>query len=294
MSFKQITGNDELVERLRNIAGSGHIHNGYIFEGPWTANKKLVAESFAKAILCPVQPGEGCDSCRICKMIDDGNHIDVMFIEAENAETLKAKMKAEFGEEPVVNSRKKSAVKSVRNGNIEQIQEHLSKIPIEGERNIAIIKDADTVTARAYGRFLKTLEEPPVGTVIMLLSENVKNLPQTIVSRCVKLRVLPFGIKEDMKSAVQAEKLVSQITAGEPYYSIRRTLDKVGREREAAFELLDSMEEIYRNDLSGSGTGMNREYIYRAIGIIEETRDRIARNRNVAYALKSMALRIGG
>ena len=78
MSFKQITGNDELVERLRNIAGSGHIHNGYIFEGPWTANKKLVAESFAKAILCPVQPGEGCDSCRICKMIDDGNHIDVM------------------------------------------------------------------------------------------------------------------------------------------------------------------------------------------------------------------------
>ena len=98
-----------------------------------------------------------------------------------------------------------------------------------------------------------------------------------------------LSVSEGMKSAVQAEKLVSQITAGEPYYSIRRTLDKVGREREAAFELLDSMEEIYRNDLSGSGTGMNREYIYRAIGIIEETRDRIARNRNVAYALKSMS-----
>ncbi|MCI2062116.1 MAG: hypothetical protein LKJ83_05015 [Eubacteriaceae bacterium] len=294
MSFKQITGNDELVERLRNIAGSGHIHNGYIFEGPWTANKKLVAESFAKAILCPVEPGEGCDRCRICRMIDDGNHIDVMFTEAENAETLKAKQKAEFGEEPVLNSRKKNSVKSVRDGNIELIQEHLAKVPIEGDRNIAIIKDADTVTPRAYGRFLKTLEEPPVGTVIMLLSENVKNLPQTIVSRCVKMRVLPFGAKQNAKSAGQAEKLVSQITSGEPYYCIKHTIEKVGKEREAAFALLDSMEEIYRNDLSGKGIIMDREYIYRAIGIIEETRDMIARKRNVAYALKSMALRIGG
>lgn len=69
-------------------------------------------------------------------MIDDGNHIDVMFIEAENAETLKAKMKAEFGEEPVVNSRKKSAVKSVRNGNIEQIQEHLSRSPSKAKETL--------------------------------------------------------------------------------------------------------------------------------------------------------------
>ena len=55
------------------------------------------------------------------------------------------------------------------------LQERLSKKPYYGDRNIAIIKDADTMTAKAQNRLLKTLEEPHPGTVIILLSKNILN-----------------------------------------------------------------------------------------------------------------------
>ena len=58
-----------------------------------------------------------------------------------------------------------------------------------GDRNIAVIKDADTLTVRAQNRLLKTLEEPFEGTVIMLLSENRENLLDTIKSRCIMYRL---------------------------------------------------------------------------------------------------------
>ena len=66
---------------------------------------------------------------------------------------------------------------SIKDENMSALQERLKNKPL-GERNIAIVEDADTMTLRAQNRILKTLEEPPSGTVIILLSENTE-------SRCV-------------------------------------------------------------------------------------------------------------
>lgn len=293
MSFDKLTGNDALTKQLRGIARSGNIHNGYIFEGPWTADKLTAAKAFAKAVLCTVKPGEGCDSCRICRAIDDDDHMDVVFVEAENADTQKAKEKAEFGEDPVF-KKKKNSVKSIRDAKIEDVIGRLNKVPIEGDRNIAIIKDADTITLRAFNRLLKTLEEPHEGTIIMLLSENIENLPQTIVSRCVHLRVLPSDVPKNVKEKKLADKLVAQIAEGEPYYLIKNTIEKIGNEKTEIYTVLDCMEGIYREMLLSKDVKRDLERLSRAIEMIEEARDRIKRNRNTAYTLKSMALRIGG
>lgn len=294
MSFSEITGNEYLADRLRRIAASGEVHNAYIFEGPMSADKMLVAKQFAKAILCPELPGEGCDQCRVCRSIDDGNYADVTVIEAENKETTKAKEKADIGEEPDLSAKKyNKSVKSVKMPAIIKLQDRLSKRPIEGDRNIAIIKDADTMSHEVCDRFLKTLEEPPEGTVIMLLSENVDKLPQTIVSRCVKMRVLPFGTKSNRTAMKRAEELIGKINAGDTYASIKKTIEKIGKDKDAAYALLDCMEDIYREKFAAAGAH-DRESHFRAVGLIEESRDRIARDRNVQYTLKSLALRIGG
>jgi DNA polymerase-3 subunit delta' len=170
----------------------------------------------------------------------------------------------------------------------------VNKVPIEGDRNIAIIKDADTITIRGFNRLLKTLEEPHEGTIIMLLSENIENLPQTIVSRCVHVRVLPSDVPKNAKEKKLAEKLITQISDGEPYYHVKNTIEKIGTEKTEIYIVLDCMEDIYRGMLLGKEARFDPESICSAVDLIEETRDRIKRNRNAAYTLKRMALKIGG
>ncbi|MEG0392558.1 MAG: hypothetical protein RR626_07320 [Anaerovoracaceae bacterium] len=257
MTFSEIRNNDVLIESLKNIARTGNVHHGYIFEGPWNARKDALAKSFAKAILCEVSPGTGCGSCPLCMKIENENYIDLTVVCAVAS--------------------KGSKVKSVKNEHVEQLQERLARKPFEGNRNIALIKDADTMTAKAFNRFLKTLEEPPTGTVIMMLSENIENLPQTITSRCVHYRVAPWEDMEFSKVNKTAEKLVDLLASGAPYYKIKKLIDGISKEKEEAYLLLDAMEDVYRNHMVKPDGQMRRETVYRGINAIEEAREQIKR-----------------
>ena len=157
---------------------NGTLHHAFIIEGPYSADKKNYAVELAQAILCRQMPGVGCGECVICRKLKDGNHLDFVFIEPY--------------------AKKGSKTRSVKDEQIEQLQERLMRKPFEGDRVIAVIDGADTVTARAFNRFLKTLEEPPEGTVIFLLSENAAKLPQTIRSRCVHVRLYGNEGKDNM------------------------------------------------------------------------------------------------
>lgn len=76
------------------------------------------------------------------------------------------------------------------------------------------MEDADTMTLRAQNRILKTLEEPPAGTVIMLLSENTENLIRTIVSRCAVIRLSHAEEIEDAESMKLAADTADALIAG--------------------------------------------------------------------------------
>ena len=89
----------------------------------------------------------------------------------------------------------------------------------EGGRNIAILEDADTMTVRAQNRFLKTLEEPQPGTVIMLLSENSRMLLPTIRSRCVRVRVGGLrGSSADDRLTALAGEFIDMAVRGEYFF----------------------------------------------------------------------------
>ena len=120
-------------EKIRKTIETGNISHAYIFEGSRISGKEAAAVSFLMAI----NGGKNLEA--------DPDHYEV---------------RAEAGQG--------RTVKSVKDADLEKLQADLKMKP-QGERNTALIYDADTMTPRAQNRFLKTLEEPTPGTVIVLL-----------------------------------------------------------------------------------------------------------------------------
>ena len=268
MVSDNIRNNDSLLLEMKTIVLHGNIHHGYILEGPATADKEAVAMHFVRSILCReayVQE-EKCN-CLTCRKIHGGNHMDVMVLRATKSEGSK--------------------VESVKEGDVERLQERLKTKPLEGERNIALICDADTMTRHAFNKLLKTLEEPPVGTVIILLSENIFHLPETVRSRCISLRVNSWETGKEMGDEKIAAELVSLLLAGAPYYRLKKAMDPVlKKDRKEIFSFLDAMEENYRSKLPQATGASMREDLYEGVHRVEQAREEIKNNMNSTYAIK--------
>lgn len=263
---------------FENNVKKGTLHHAFIIEGSHSVDKIAYTKDIVKQILCREEIGVGCGKCVTCRKIDDDNYMDLYVIEK--------------------NQEKGSKTKSVKDKQVEQLQDRLMRSPYEGNRNIAIIGDVDTMSVKAFNRLLKTIEEPPEGTVIFLLSENIKNLPQTIRSRCIHIRIDEKQVAYDMvKGRDKAEELIMLIVDGDYFYKEKQLVESYIKDREKAYVLLDAMEIVYREILFGNHDEFRRftkEYLFRAVKAIEEARAEIQSNVNVQYALRKMILNIGG
>src|SRR5690242_8803676 len=77
MPFSAIEAQPAALRILGRALAAQRIGQAYLFWGPSGVGKQLAALQFAKAALCPVQPGEGCDACEVCRRIGEGTHPDV-------------------------------------------------------------------------------------------------------------------------------------------------------------------------------------------------------------------------
>lgn len=270
MSFKRIEGNDHLLARLTEAIRSNHVSHAYVFEGEAALNKKAFAEAFAKAMLCREEPGIGCDRCVICNKIEHGNHEDLISIEADG--------------------------RSIKDEVVEMLQNRLRTKPF-GERNIAIISDADTMTLRAQNRLLKTLEEPPPGVVIILLSENTEHLTQTVLSRCVKYRLQYFDRDIDPQIKEIAVSAADMLIEGAPFYKINGLIREIIKDDGQTKAFLDVLEQHYRDLLLGTGQ-KNKLYkktqIYAYVDAIEQAKRQLQQGVAKSYAVKNLMIVIGG
>jgi len=286
MALKDIAGNRNTVERLLRAIKSRNISHAYLFEGDRTVDKLTLAENFVKAILCREGDGDSCECCPSCVKINHGNHEDVIYLAAEG--------------------------NSIRDEAVEELQSRLKKKPYAGDRNIVILKDADTMTPRAQNRLLKTLEEPALGTVIILLSENMENLAQTILSRCVIFRLNPFETPEYKSMLEGAVRIADMVLEGGPFYRVSPLLAEFTSGREAALEFLDALESWYRDlaicgydpqcrvifhadraeDLRTRSRLYPRSVIDGAVAAIEEAKNDLDRNLNISYTVKKMILKM--
>lgn len=270
MNLSGFEGNDKLIERLSATIKNGTLSHAYIFEGEAALDKIAFAKAFIKAVLCKEKPGEGCDMCAVCRKIEHDNYEDLFFVQAEGA--------------------------SIKDEAIEKLQERL-KVKPYGDRNIAVISNADTMTLRAQNRLLKTLEEPARGTVIILLSENIENLTNTILSRCVKFRLNFYG-KESYEGMLdKAVEVADLLMRGAPFYKRKEAISDIIRDEEKVMAFLDALEKVYRDYLiipSEEGRLYKKSQIYRNVSLIEETRRQLLKGVSKSYALKDLMIKIGG
>ena len=252
------------AERLNRAISNGNISHAYIFEGDYTVDKTRFAADFVKAVLCS---RGGCGQCAVCHKIDNGNYEDLFVISPET---------------------------SVKDEDIEKLQEKLKNKPFAGARNIAVIENADTMTRWAQNRLLKTLEEPPEGTVIILLADNIENFLPTILSRCAVYRLESTEHRTDAGTMSKAAELETMIYEEEPFYLLKAYAEKLAKDRRETMAVLDCLEKIYRDFIIKGSVKYSSSSIYSSISAIEEARRKILKNMNIAYALKEMIIKIGG
>ncbi len=270
MNLKGFEGNEKLIQRLIATINNETISHAYIFEGEAALDKTAFAKAFVKAILCEERPGEGCDSCSVCRKIEHDNYEDLIYVAADG--------------------------KSIKDEAIERLQERL-KVKPYGKRNIAIICDADTMTLRAQNRLLKTLEEPAKGTVLILLSENIENLTNTILSRCVKFRLNYYGRENYEGMLDKAGEVAELLMRGAPFYQRKEAVAEILKDDNKVMAFLDALEKVYRDFLiipSEKGRLYKKSQIYANVSLIEETRRQLLKGVSKSYAIKDLMIKIGG
>lgn len=270
MNFLDFHGNEKLIQRLIATIQNNTLSHAYIFEGEAALDKIAFTKAFVKAVLCDVKPGIGCDACSTCRKVDHDNYEDLYYIAADGL--------------------------SIKDEAIEKLQERL-KIKPYGERNIAIISNADTMTLRAQNRLLKTLEEPAPGTILILLSENIENLTNTILSRCAKFRLNYYGRESYEGMMDKALAVADMLMRGEPFYKRKEAVADIAKDSEQTMAFLDALEKVYRDFLiipSQEGRLYKKSQIYRNVSLIEETRRQLLKGVSKNYALKDLMIKIGG
>ena len=176
-----LLGHAALVERLRCVQRSGRWASAYLLAGPTGVGKYTFARAAAKTLLCD-QLGEefaACGACSSCRQFDAGAHADY-------AEVAKPADRANIPIDLLIGPKERR----MREG----LCHWIGLSPVRGDRKIAVINDAEFLYEEGANSLLKTLEEPPPGSVIFLVAASAERMLPTIRSRSQLLR---FGPLED-------------------------------------------------------------------------------------------------
>ncbi|MGQ0507916.1 MAG: DNA polymerase III subunit delta' [Myxococcaceae bacterium] len=231
MSLHDVQGQPRAIEALRSALKGGTVHHAYLFAGPEGVGKELTAVGLAQALGCEKDPLNGCNECNHCVRVAKRNHPDVTWILPEDEQV--ARKLAGRSDFPGTPSRE-IKVEQIRN-----LQERLALRALEGGKKVVILGCAQTINEKAQNAFLKTLEEPPRETVLILVASEVDRLLPTIRSRCSKV---PFGplpveliaerVKRDRKLEADLARLVGVLAGGSMSRALDMDLEGLKRRKE--------------------------------------------------------------
>jgi len=177
MTFDDIIGQEKAIARLKGYIDARAVDSAYLFTGPAGIGKALTARAFAKAVNCLAEGRYGCDECGCCHKIDKGAHADIHIIESADNMSVSGNPQEE-------------AIQ-IRITQIRKLQEDISYRPYEGRKKVFIINNAHQMNLESANAFLKTLEEPPQDSIIILITDRQALLLPTIISRCRIIKFYP-------------------------------------------------------------------------------------------------------
>ena len=156
--FGEVSGQDHVTRTLRRAVSTGRVAHAYLFTGPRGVGKTSSARILAKALNC-LNPsdGEPDDACENCLAVNQDRMLDLIEIDAAS----------------------NRGINDVRN-----LRDNVRFEPVAGRWKVYIIDEVHMMTLPAFNALLKTLEEPPPRTVMILATTDVHTIPLTIISRC--------------------------------------------------------------------------------------------------------------
>ncbi|MDK2836313.1 MAG: polymerase subunit delta [Thermosediminibacterales bacterium] len=195
MPFKDILGQEHALKSLQNALVKQRPSHAYMFVGPDGVGKQKTAVAFAQALNCKKTVYDGCGICNTCLRIEKGIHPDVFIISPDGA--------------------------SIKIKQIRELIRDINLKPYEADKRVFIIREAHKMTDEASNCLLKTLEDPPLYGVIILLTTNQHLFLPTVTSRAqvIKFKPLPRKIVEDylisnLKKTSEEARIISVFSKG--------------------------------------------------------------------------------
>ena len=235
MAFKDFP-QQQIVTQLRRCLEKDRVAHAYLFNGTELQPLEDLARTLAKTLNCETPaarassglPLDSCDKCPSCRRIEDGNHPDILWLRPES----------------------KSRIIT-----IEQMRDLMQTVflkPTAAQWKVAIIVCADRLNVHAANAFLKTLEEPPRNTIIILLSTEPQRVLETIVSRCLRLNVAAVAPHPQEPALVNWLGLFADVVAVEQksllgrYQLLSSVLNRLNEMKEAITEALTKRSPLER------------------------------------------------
>lgn len=181
-NFADVYGQDHIVSTLKNEICENRVSHAYLFTGSRGTGKTTCSKILAKAVNCENNAdGEPCNTCEVCRGIDNGSIFDVVEIDAAS-----------------------------NNGvdNIRDLREEANYTPARSKYRVYIIDEVHMLSQGAFNALLKTLEEPPAHVIFILATTEVHKIPATILSRCQRFdfkRIQPETMAVRLKEVANAE-----------------------------------------------------------------------------------------
>lgn len=201
-------GNTHIINFLQTNITHNNLSHFYIFSGARDLGKSTIARYFIQSILCEnFSGGNGnlpCNNCITCRQIQSDRYSDILQISINEGR---------------------------QNISVEQIREFIKAMnmgALSGKYKIGLIKDAHRLSMEAANALLKTLEEPKQNVIIILITDILEALPETIVSRAQLLQftlantsnIHDYLITEHKAGRDQA-KLISRLCLGRPALAVK-------------------------------------------------------------------------
>ena len=258
MPFCDIYGQDRQIDVLQSAMKRERVPHAYLFHGKQGIGKKTTAHALAAALNCRENYADFCGRCPSCLKAGRHSHPDIVVIEPEGI--------------------------FIKIDRIRDLQNQIQFKPFEGRKRVFILADADRMNETSANALLKTLEEPSPSNILILTTSCIHRLPQTIISRCQKIRFQPLRIEtvvSYLTDTLSMDEQEARVVAASAAGSIGRALevrresfldfkgeltgmlstpgrvpldlifipDRFGKDRASALQRLDIFREWYRDIL---------------------------------------------
>jgi DNA polymerase III subunit delta' len=184
-----LIGHEDIIRELRSLAASEEPPHALLLAGPEGTGRTGLARLYAKLLNCTSQDALPCGVCRNCHLIDEGTHPDV--IRLGPGDVL---CRPRDGE----SHPKHPDSRDIRICQVRGLIDLVARYPFEANYRTIIIDPADRLGREAAHTLLKTLEEPPGHTILVLITAAPESIIETILSRCrrIDVRTVPRPVIE--------------------------------------------------------------------------------------------------